>query len=220
MPRILRQRGVFIIGRPLIPTSGHIIREINISKQDKVELLKELSLLDINESSTFPDIYGFSASEKVTAPVHVRTPQFYLVQGNRHYQAGDYTRAIAAYDNCIALSPGIGELHLLRGNAKSAAKLYREATDDYRQVIVNIEQPFLSLGHIENSAALDLMMFIAHFNCGNAMAELSDYEAALSSYSEATQIDGHMLPDKFQVLYNRGNIYLDATQPDKAVSRL
>jgi tetratricopeptide (TPR) repeat protein len=217
MPRILRQRGVFIIGRPLIPTDSQIIREIEILETDKSSLLEELTLLDISASSLFPDVYGFSSSEKVTASIHVRTPYFYFVEGNQHYQTGNYREAIAAYDNCIFHSAGVGELYLLRGNAKSEAKLYREAVDDYRQVIVHRDRPLLASGPVGNSLILDLMLFMAYFNCGNALAELSECEAALASYSDAIRIDRQEIGSRHQVFFNRGNIHLDLGQPDKAI---
>ena len=217
MPRILRQRGVFIIGRPLIPSDGQAVEEVEILASDKEALLYELALLDISESSMFPDIYGFSAWESATASTHVKTPEFYLVQGNQHYQAGNYLAAIASYDNCIDLSPGVGELHVLRGNAKSAEKLYREAVEDYRQAIVHQKRPSLHLGHIENSPISDLMLFTAYFNCGNAQAELFDYEAALGSYSDAIKLNRRGILNIEQALFNRGNTHLDLAQFEEAI---
>ena len=218
MPRILRQRGVFIIGRPLIPTDGQIIREIEIPKDDKTSLLEELALLDISESSIFPDIFGFASSEGVTAPIRFGTPQFYLVQGNQHFQAGNYTKAIDAYDSCINLSPNVGELYLLRGNAKTAANLCREAVDDYEQAIAHKEQPILGLGRTENDAVFESLVFMAYFNCGNALAELADYEAALVHYSEAIEMEMRRKFGKEQALFNRGNAYLDLAKFDKAIN--
>ena len=217
MPRILRQRGVFIIGRPLIPTDGRFIGAIEVSKNDKASLLDELASLDISESSMFPDIYGFSSLEGATALTQVRTPQFYLIQGNQHYQAGNYIPAIAAYDSCIALSPDVGELYLLRGNAKSEAKFYSEAVDDYWQAIAHKDNPFLGLGTMENNIIVDLSLFMAHFNCGNALAELSDYDAALSNYSNALSIDRKEIVGRDQALFNRGNLYLDLGQFEQAI---
>ena len=218
MPRILRQRGVFIIGRPLIPTDGQIIEEIEVSKEDKASLLAELKLLDVSESSLFPDIYGFASLEGATASTHVRTSDSYLIQANQHYQAGNYIAAIAAYDSCISLSPSVGELYFLRGNAKSAATLFREAVDDYRQAIVFRHQPILGLGHTENHAVFESLVFMALFNCGNVLAELPDYEAALVSYGEAIQMDSQNVFGKDQVFFNRGNTYLDMGQFDEAIN--
>ena len=217
VPRILRQRGVFIIGRPLVPTDGQIIREIEVSKGDTASLIEELRWLDISESSLFPDVYGFSSLEGATASTHVSTPQFYLIQGNQHFQAGYYEEAIDAYDRSIGLSPGVGELYFLRGNAKSAAKSYREAVDDYRQAIAHRERPVLGLGRTDNNAIFAPLVFMAYYNCGNALAELSDYEGALSSYSEAIEMDGQSVLISDQALFNRGNAYLDLGQCDEAI---
>ena len=208
---------MFIIGRPLIPTDGQILGEIEVSEKDKTPLLDELTLLDISESSLFPDVYGFSSLEGTTAPTLVRTPQFYLIQGNQHYQAGNYIPAIAAYDDCIALSPDVGELYLLRGNAKSEAKLYREAVDEYRQAIAHKDKPSLGLETMENNVIIDLILFMAHFNCGNALAELSEHTAALNSYSDAILIDRKVIVGRDQAHLNRGNVYLDLGQFEQAI---
>ena len=217
VPRILRQRGVFVIGRPLLPTDGQIIREIEVSKGDKALLTEELRLLDISESTLFPDIYGFSSLEGATASIHVSTPQFYLIQGNQHFQAGYYEEAIDAYDRCIGHSPSVGELYFLRGNAKSAAKRYLEAVDDYMKAIAHREQPILGLGPTENSAIFAPLVFMAYSNCGNALAELCDHEAALNRYSEAIEMDGQGMLGRDQTLFNRGNTYLDLGQFSEAI---
>ena len=218
MPRILRQRGVFVIGRPLVPMDSLIVEEIEILEADKTELLNDLALLDVNEPSLFPDIFGFSSLENATTATRVSSPQFYFVQANQLYQAADYTSAIVAYDNCVDLSPGVGELYLLRGNAKSEAKLYRDAVEDFRQVIAHKDQPFLELGTIANPTIVDLILFMAYFNCGNALAELSDYEAAIASYSDAIRIERSEIGGRNQALFNRGNIHLILGHVEKAIS--
>ena len=217
VPRILRQRGVFIIGRPLLPTDGQIIREIEVSRVDKASLIEELRLLDISESTLFADVYGFSSLEGVAASAHVSTPQFYLIKGNQHFQAGYFEEAIDAYDRCIGLSPNVGELYFLRGNAKSAAKRYREASDDYMQAITHREQPILGLGQTKNNAISAPLVFMAYSNRGNALAELFDYEEALSSYSEAIEMDGQSVSGRGQAIFNRGNAYLDLGRFDEAI---
>ena len=217
MPRILRQRGVFIVGRPLIPSEGQFIKEITITKEDKRPLLDELALLDINEASMFPDIYGFSSMEGTRASTHVRNPQFYLIQGNQNYQEGNYMQAIAAYDDCIDLSPEVGELHLLRGNAKSEAKLYLEAVDDYRLAIGYRGTPFLGMGPTNRDVLGRVTLSMAHFNCGNVLTELSDYDAALNSYTDALAIDDNGGLGRDYAHFNRGNVHLDLGQFDQAI---
>ena len=157
--------------------------------------------------------------EGVASSIRVTDPQFYLVQGNHHFQAGDYAQAIAAYDNCIDLAPGVGELYFLRGNAKSASKLYREAIADYEQTITHKDRPFLSLGLDVNGAVRNQMLFMVYFNCGNALAELSDYEEALSYYSKAIQVglSGSTPFGCGQALFNRGNTYMDLEKFREAI---
>ena len=217
MPRILRQRGLFIVGRPLIPDNFQTIREIEVAKEHKATLVEELKLLDISDSSLFPDIFGFSSLESVTESTNVSTPQFYLIQGNQHYQERNYIPAIEAYDNSINLSPSVGELYFLRGNAKSAANLFSKAVDDYKQAIAFRHQPILGLGPTENRAVFESLVFMAHFNCGNALTELSDYEAALTSYSEAIQMEMQRELGKERAHFNRGNAHLDFGQFDEAI---
>lgn len=218
VPRILRQRGVFVIGRPLLPTDGEIIREIEVSKDDKASLTEELRWLDICESTLFPDVYGFSLLEGAKASAHVPTPHFYLIQGNQFFQAGRYEEAIYAYDRCIGLAPCVGGLYFLRGNAKSAAERYGEAVGDYRQAITHKKQPILGLGRTENYATFSTLVFMAYFNCGNALVELCDYQEALNCYNEAIKMDDQSTLSKGQAFYNRGNVYLDLGQFDKAIN--
>lgn len=218
MPRILRQRGVFIIGRPLISTESQNIEEIRILENDKASLLSELALLDISESSMFPDIYGFSSSESVTTSTSVNTLEFHFIRGNQHYQAGNYLEATAAYDSCIDHSPGVAELYLLRGNAKSEAKLFSEAVEDYALVVEHKDRPYRALGTLEDTLIPNLMLFMAYFNSGNALAELADYESSLTNYTKAIEIDGDVILSRDQTHFNRGNIYQDLWQFDEAIA--
>ena len=218
MPRILRQRGVFVIGRPLVPKDSHIIQEIEISKDDKASLIEELALLDISQAFLFPDIYGFSGSEGVASTVRVKNPKFYFVQGNQHYQVGNYGHAIATYDRCIDLVPNVGEFYFLRGNAKSASTLFREAVQDYEQAIAHRDQVLFGIETAEDNPVRSLMLFMAYFNCGNAMAELCEYDAALSYYGKAVQLKAAISLDKEVAFFNRGNVYLDLGQSGEAIN--
>ena len=58
---------------------------------------------------------------------------------------------------------------------------------------------------------------MAYYNCGNALAEISDYEGALSSYSEAIEMDGQSVLIRDKALFNRGNAYLDLGKCDEAI---
>ena len=104
MLRILRQRSVFVIGRPLVPMGTDIVSEVEISKADKPALLEDLELLDKSHFSLFQDIQGFSESQKVSFPLrHIKSPQWFLIQGNLAIQSGNFAEATQAYSECIKL---------------------------------------------------------------------------------------------------------------------
>ena len=88
---------------------------------------------------------------------------------------------------------------------------------DYRQAIVHKEQPILGLGLTKNKIVFKTLVFMAYFNCGNMLAELTEYNAALSSYSEAIQIGTQSVSGKDQAFFNRGNAHLDLGLFDKAI---
>ena len=67
--RILRQRSVFVIGRPKMPEDSSIIAEIIIAQEDKDELIRELGLLDVSHRSLFLDAHGFAETNRVAYPI-------------------------------------------------------------------------------------------------------------------------------------------------------
>ena len=198
--RILRQRSVFIIGRPLVPIDNELIREIIVAKDDKESLRIGLETLDFHEESLFQDVYGFAqASNRRTVPP--LTPQIYNRRGNRHYQNGDYDEAVAAYSKSIELAPNDPLIHLLRGNAHAASGDHQKSVEDYDKAVDHISQlqPYIR----------DALFF----NRGNSKAELADYESALQDYSEALRIN----PELPHCYCNRGNTYADLYRFEEAL---
>lgn len=58
-PRILRQRSVFVIGRPLIPED--VLQHVEVRASDKTLIKKKLEdIFDISERTLFMDMPGFS----------------------------------------------------------------------------------------------------------------------------------------------------------------
>lgn len=117
-PRILRQRSVFVIGRPLVPE--HVVDEIVIRAADKKEIRRQLEeRFDTNELSLFMDIYGFSVANGPESPIRrMDDPIGHFQQGNRSYQQGDYSQAIEEYDRCIESEPHAWEAYMARGTLK------------------------------------------------------------------------------------------------------
>ena len=198
--RILRQRSVFIIDRPQMPVDSDILGEIVVVKEDKKELRIELQTLDFYEDSLFQDVYGFAeASKKRSAPPLL--PETYQRRGNRHYQRGEYTEALVAYNKAIELSPHVGLTYLLRGNVNAAYGLHQEAIGDYDKAEALIDQ--LSL----------IAQETVFFNRGNSKAELIDYHGALQDYTKAISNN----PNLPHTHFNRGNTYIDLYRFDEAL---
>ena len=203
MSRILRQRSVFIIGRPQIPEDTEIVREIEIAKEDKASLLEDLALLDISQPSLFQDIYGFAEANRATAPLRqIQDPDHYLLQGNQFYQEHDYSKAIDAYSTSIELAPDVGLAYLLRGSARAASGDYERALEDYSRAVDR-------KGSIPDST-----LFVVYYNRANTYVNLNKFEEAIADYDEAISLK----PDWAGVFNNRGNSKDALGRHDQAIA--
>ena len=213
--RILRQRSVFIIEKPLIPNDANVVGEIEINKKDKADLLEDLRLLDTSLVSIFQDIYGFSQTESVQSSIRqIKEPRWYLIQGNRSYQDDKISEAIRYYSECINLASDFSEPYFLRGNAKAVSEQYEDAIHDYNKAIDHQARPFLGW-EVANSGPLqNTLFYMVYHNRGNAKAELSDSEGALKDYSESIRL----APYSSQSIFNRGNMHLDLCRLDEAIN--
>ena len=198
--RILPQRSVFVIGRPLILIDHDVITEILVTKKDKEQLLIELETLDVHQESLFQDIYGFAQGSR-RRPVPRLTAGAYTRRGNQHYQRGEYGEATVSYSNALRLEPEASLVYLLSGNAHSASGQHLEAIADYDRAITYIDR----LHGVPKD--------IVYYNRGNSKAELPDYESAIHDYTEAIRINSD-LPHYY---YNRGNAYADLYRFDEAL---
>ena len=181
--RIIGQRSVFVIGRPLI--SDDLVECIEIDASDKPRIRRELAdSFDISGTSLFRDIHGFSTINRGDSPIRfMDDPEYYAFRGNRYYQEGDYSVAIANYDRCIELALGVREFYLLRANARSAKEDYAGALSDYG---VSEECSRLYYGMAPGATLVrDLGRALIAFNRGNIKAAMKDYEGAVAEYDEA-----------------------------------
>ncbi len=199
--RILRQRSVFVIGRPLIPED--VVQHVEIEASDKAGIRKELEgIFDLSERTLFMDIHGFSEANKAESPTYqMEDPLSYFFLGNQSYQQGDYPQAIDSYNKCINLEPQISELYFLRGNAKAEMQNYEGAIQDYNLALRSENRPLLNLPS-NIRVSFNPILSMIHFNSGNIKAELNDYKGALDDYSEALQLG----PKHQAKFFNRANI--------------
>ena len=203
-PRILRQRSVFVIGRPTLPES--VVDEIGIKAADKEVITRELEeQLDINERSLFLDIHGFSTANRVESPIRrVGDPNIYRFRGNRLCQQRNYTQAIESYDRCIQLAPDVRETYILRGNAKVEMRDFSGAQQDYNLALDRNAKPFHDVSP-DAVGVNDIERWRILFNRGNVKAAQHDYEGAIVDYDEAMKCSPHG-PFLKPLFFNRANV--------------
>ncbi len=204
-PRVLRQRSVFVIGRPVVPEDLAEIIAINAS--DKAKLRKELKdIFDIDELSLFKDVHGFAIANDAEASIQrMDDPNYYLFQANQFYQQGDYDEAISCYDDCVRLVPDVSELYFLRGNAKAEKKDYHSAKLDYDLAVANQDKPYFSMRSQTNIRFNLNINYPVYFNRGNVKSELEDYEGAIEDYTEAVRLYPKEWGKRSDFFFNRAN---------------
>lgn len=202
--RIIGQRSVFVIGRPLIPDDA-VVEEIEVDLSDKREMRKELAdIFDVSERSLFGDMYGFSSVNRADSPVRLMMdPDYFLMRGNSFYQQGAYRDAIESYGRCIELAGDVREPYLLRGNARSEIQDYAGALQDYDSA-QNCTRLYLNWPP-NAQIVRDPEMHTILFNRGNVKAASGDYQGAVADYDRALELDlnGFLAGSIF---FNRANV--------------
>ena len=217
--RVLRQRSMFIIGRPLIPEDTEFIKEIKISKEHKIPLIGDLNILDVNQSSLFMDLYGLSEAESVASPSRekkILEPKDFIRLGNQYYQQGNYSKAINAYNECIELISNVCEPYFSRGNAKAAIGDHHGAISDYDKAIQYKDRPWHTFDPNTTTLYFHPYLFMIYFNRGNSNAQLKYYEKALADYNKAIESvqDGEK---QASLYFNRANVKADMGRFQEAI---
>ena len=201
--RILRQRSVFVIGRPKMPEDSNIIAGIIIAQEDKNELIRELGMLDVSHRSLFMDAHGFAENNGVAYPISLSQDD-YLIAGNRYYQQGAFRYAIEAYSKFVDLNPDHHRIYFLRGNAHAELRNHVEAIEDYGRAIS-------TMARFPQGIVIDHMIY---FNRANSRVELEDYAGAVKDYLQAIGL----APDPTHYRFNLANTYFDALCFEDAIS--
>ena len=203
LARILRQRSVFVIGRPKISEDSNVIGEIKIAQKDKHELIGELGLLDVSHRSLFLDAHGFAETNRVAYPVSLSQDD-YLIAGNRYYQQGAFQHAIEAYGRFVDLNPDHYRIYFLRANAHAELGNHVEAIEDYDRAISTMTKfpQSIMIGHM------------IYFNRANSRVELKDYRGALKDYLQVIEL----APDPATYQFNLANTYADMLRFEEAIS--
>ena len=201
--RILGQRSVFVIGRPVL--DDRFVAAVAIEAADKEPLRVELEQLDVSERTIYRDLVGFCQREGASARrARPTTAAAYLRRANGAYSRGEYQEAVEAYGRCLELRKA-SETYFLRGNANAALGCHQEAIDDYGRALNSPD-----LAREESSSR-----YVIFFNRGNEQACLGRYVDAMADYRRAAEV----APQFSSTYFNWGNAYFMQQQYAVAVAR-
>ena len=203
--RIVAQRSVFVICNPLIP--DQYLKSVVVPRESKGSLREYLTRLGLSDMALFGDIPGLAAANATgkrlqrTDPL---TPEQFRERGNRAYQAGRYSDALAAYESYASALPDVAQPHSLKGDTLAALGRLEDADVAYTNAMENLDRPiYLGEQVIVNKEPIGNMMLRAlYYNRGNVRAAGGDHRGALADFDAALQHGGG---PKRDVLQNRGN---------------
>ncbi len=181
--RIIAQQSIFVFGIQRIEEGNY--KEVEISREHKTLILKNLKKLSITEETLFRDLPGFSLSNAHNKPYLDYSAEDYFHFGLGAQQRSEYEKAIEYYNEAIMLSPQFIPAYNNRGSAKSAMREYREAIEDFTQAI-----------------KFNPKYFGAYYNRGSAKQNLKDYQEAIEDYTKAVKLS----PQYADAYHNRGNV--------------
>ena len=199
--RIIAQQSVFVIGTPRIPEKH--LRCLIIPQQSKGPLIEYLRDLGLSDTVLFPDISGLATANGQNAPIAgPPSPEEHRNRGNRHYQAGRFEEALAAYESYEKSRPELAEPNYRKASALAALKRYQEADSEYTSAIEKFDQPDdCSEGIPPKRELTDLVPGTLHYNRGNVRAATGDHRRAVADFDEALR--RNYVPCR-DVLHNRG----------------
>ena len=208
--RIIGQRSVFVIGRPVV--DDRFVDAVKIEAADKEPLRAELEQLDVSERTIYRDLVGFCQLEGANARrARSTTAAAYLRRANGAYGRGDHQEAVEAYGKCLELREA-SETYFLRGNANAELGRHEEAIDDYGRAL---DSPDIAREE-SGSTHLPWFLYAIFFNRGNEQACLGRYVDAIEDYRRSAA----MAPQQFvSTHFNWGNAYFMQQQYADAVTR-
>ena len=207
--RIIGQRSVFVIGRPVV--DDRLVDAVKIEAADKEPLRAELEQLDVSERTIYRDLVGFCQLEGANARrARPTTAAAYLRRANGAYWRGDHQEAVEAYGKCLELREA-SETYFLRANANAALGRHEEAIDDYGRALGSPDIAREESGPTH----LPWFLYAISFNRGNEQACLGRYVDAIEDYRRSAAVAPQFVPTHF----NWGNAYFMQQQYADAVAR-
>ena len=149
----------------------------------------------------------------------------------RAYEAKDFGRAIAAYEQVIALQPDHAEAYYKRGNALKELGKLTEAVASYDAAIghkpdfqyawcnrgavqLSLGQPEVALSSFDRASQLNPQDLIAHANRAALLQGMSRWQEALAGHDQVLALN----PQLFQTWVQRGNVLRQLGKRDAALA--
>ena len=224
--RITAQQSIFLFG----------VLEINpelkcfIDKNSKERIRESLErIYGITEDMLFPDFDGFARLHSQDVPYTLFTVSRYEERGDRAYQKGEYTGAIADFDMAIDRDPDDAQIYYKRGLAKFKIDQYEEAISDFDMAIdknPDYAQVYYNRGVMKRrleryeEAISDFDMAIdknpdyseAYDQRGVSNYFLEEYEEAITDFNVAIRLN----PNNAEIYYRRGGAKSALMQHEEA----
>lgn len=202
--RMVAQRSVFVIGRPVVDEER--VNAVRIDAADKELLRVELEQVDVSERTIFRDLVGFCQQEGATARRNrPMTAAAYLRRANGAFVRGEYGDAVEMYGKLLEYGE-TSEAYFLRGNANAAFGRHGEAVEDYGKA--------LDAPDIASAEGAPWYLYAIYFNRGNEQACRSKNVEAIKDYGRSAEV----APQYKATQFNCGNAYFMEKQYGEAVS--
>ena len=192
--RVLAQHSVMLLGPDLaesVPQRA-VVRQIEIPEVEKNELRQALTSVGVDESSLFPDSYGYGYTHRSSRPRRNLSAPEVLGQAARNFNRGEFAAASELYSQYIQERPGNAEIEVRLNLAN--ALVAQGKKDEALEVLVPYE------------ASIDKFSPLARFalllNIANVLAFLGRHDEALERYSQLTS---GSQPSGQMVLFNQAN---------------
>ncbi|MEQ8381411.1 MAG: tetratricopeptide repeat protein [Coleofasciculus sp. A1-SPW-01] len=193
---------------------GDLQEYLKLTPEERV--IKTLELNDLLDES--------SNSPETTANLHFEHGLLFLSGNN-------YEKAIASYDQAIALNSDNYKAWFIRGITLGNLERYEEAIASFDQCIALVPDDYaawfirgITLGNLERyeeavaifDKAIDLNSddYAAWFIRGITLSNLERYEEAIASFDQAIALN----PDFYQAWFIRGNALDDLERYEEAIA--
>ena len=180
--RIIAQQSIFLFGDSQINVGDKCVI-LESSKQDILTALQQVS--GITEAMLFPDFDGFARLRGEDIPYTQLSASEYRKRGDQAFRRGEYSEAIADYDEAIRLNPTDAVLYRERGGARVEMRDLEGAFGDFSETIrLNPDDAFAYFDRAGVNANLLARREVA-YKSDEYQEVINDYKQVICRYASA-----------------------------------